>query len=517
MANTAAREVLRCAQYHAGAILRLAQLLEALPERSVVGPGDVEIRAIQTDSRAVQPGDVFIAYPGVAVDSHRFIPDAIARGAVAVVAERHVEVPMSVARVTVPSGRAAWALMSAAWHGFPSRSFPVVGVTGTDGKTTTSSLIGAILAAAGRKVGLVTTVSANIGGVSVDTGFHTTTPEPPEIQAYLAEMARQGTEVAVVETTSHALALDKVLGIDYDVAVVTNVTHEHLDFHGTWEAYLDAKARLFEGLMGAARKPGVPKTAVLNRDDASYARLSHVPADRQLTYGRSPSVDVGADDVAIDATGLRFVARTPIGPVRIATRLLGEFNLYNALAAIGAAVALDVPAEAIAGGLAGFHGVPGRFEAIDRGQPFGVVVDFAHTPSSLRRVLELGRRIANGKVAVVFGCAGLRDVAKRPLMGRAAGELADRVYLTAEDPRTEELGAILAQIADGVRAAGADPTLIPDRGEAIARAIGDARPGDLVLITGKGHEQSMCFGEEERPWDDRQVADQALRALGWDG
>lgn len=493
----------------------LSELVAALPGARVSGPSDVDVRAIQVDSRRVEAGDLFVAYPGVVIDSHRFVPSAIERGAVAVVVEREVAVPASVARVVVPSGRAAWALLSAAWHGFPSRAMTVVGVTGTDGKTTTSSLVAAIVDAAGRRLGVVTTVAAEIGDAALDTGFHTTTPEPPEIQAYLADMAARRTEVAVLETTSHALALDKVLGIDYDLAVLTNVTHDHLDFHGTWEAYLDAKARLFRGLAESARKPGVSKVAVLNREDASYPLLSRLRYDRQISYALDRSADVTPRDARLDGRGSRFMAATPIGEIAIEGRFLGRFNVANALAAIGAAIGLGIGPEAIARGLSSFRGVPGRLEAIDVGQPFSVVVDFAHTPNALRRVLELGRTLATGRVRIVFGCAGLRDVAKRPLMGATAGELADVVYLTAEDPRTESLDAILSQVAAGVRSAGSEPVLAPDRGEAIERALRDAQPGDLVLITGKGHEQSMCFGEEERPWDDRQAAREALRQLGF--
>jgi UDP-N-acetylmuramoyl-L-alanyl-D-glutamate--2,6-diaminopimelate ligase len=328
-------------------------------------------------------------------------------------------------------------------------------------------------------------------------------------------MVRQGTHVAVVETTSHALALDKVLGIDYDVAVITNVTHEHLDFHGTWEAYLAAKARLLEHTAGAAAKPGVAKTAILNRDDDSYSRLSIPASLRTLTYGRDAKADLRADNLRLDGHATRFVARTPAGKVAIETSLLGSFNVSNTLAAIGAALALDVSLDVIPAALAGFRGVPGRLETIDAGQPFGVIVDFAHTPNSLRRLLELAHTIASGKVAIVFGCAGLRDVAKRPLMGQAAGELADRVYLTAEDPRTEDFDAITAAIAAGVRSSGREPTVVPDRGAAIAWAIAEAAPGDLVLITGKGHEQTMCFGQDERPWDDRRAATEALAAIGY--
>jgi len=494
--------------------VRLSELVAALPSTRVSGP-DVDVRAIRTDSRTVEAGDLFVAYPGVTVDGHGFVPGAVERGAAAVVVERHVEVPAGVARVFVSSGRAAWALLTAAWHGFPSRELTVVGVTGTDGKTTTSSLIGAILEAAHIPTGLVTTVAAEIAGQSLDTGFHTTTPEPPEIQAYLRSMVAKGCQVAVLETTSHALALDKVLGIDYDLAVVTNITHEHLDFHGTWHAYLEAKARLFEGLAASARKPGVPKTAVLNAEDASFGRLSGLPYDRRFTYAVAQSADLMAREVVLDGRGMHFVATTPRGEIPIEARLLGRFNVSNALAAVGAALALDIEPAAIKSGLARFRGVPGRLEAIDLGQDFSVVVDFAHTPNSLRRVLELGRTLTKGRVLVVFGCAGERDAAKRPLMGQAAGELADAVYLTAEDPRREDLVQILGEIATGVRAAGGDPMLVSDRGEAVAAAIAAAAPGDLVLICGKGHEQTMAFGDEERPWDDRAAARAALGALGW--
>ncbi|HEV8637092.1 MAG TPA: UDP-N-acetylmuramoyl-L-alanyl-D-glutamate--2,6-diaminopimelate ligase [Chloroflexota bacterium] len=495
--------------------MRLGDLLAALPVAEVDGPVDREIVSIQTDGRRVGPCDLFVAYRGVALDLHRFVPQAVRNGAIAVVAERPVRVPKSVTRVVVPSGRAAWALLSAAWHGFPSRRLAVVGVTGTDGKTTTASLIDAVLGASGRRVGLVTTVAARIDGRAVDTGLHTTTPDPPDAQAFLAEMVERGTEIAVLETTSHALALEKVLGVDYDVAVVTNVTPEHLDFHGTFEAYLEAKATLFESLARARRKPGVPKTAVLNRDDMSYERLAACPVDRQIDYALERPAAITARALRLGAHKTRFVAVTPLGEIEIESRLLGRFNAANALAAIGAGLAFDVPLEAAARGLGAFHGVPGRLEPIDLGQPFGVVIDFAHTPNSLRRLLELGRSLTKKRLSVVFGCAGERDPGKRPLMGQVAGELADRVYLTAEDPRRESLDAIIAEVAAGVRAAGREPTTVPDRAEAIARAIADAEPGDLVLLTGKGHERSMCFGDEERPWDERAAATDALARLGY--
>ncbi|HEY3081429.1 MAG TPA: UDP-N-acetylmuramoyl-L-alanyl-D-glutamate--2,6-diaminopimelate ligase [Chloroflexota bacterium] len=495
--------------------MRLGDLLAALPAAAVDGPVDREIVSIETDGRRVGPCDLFVAYRGVALDLHRFVPQAVRNGAIAVVVERPVRVPKGVTRVVVPSGRAAWALLAAARHGFPSRRLTVVGVTGTDGKTTTSSLIDAILQGDRRRVGLVTTVAARIDGQAIDTGLHTTTPEPPDTQAILAQMVERGVEIAVLETTSHALALDKVLGIDYDVAVVTNVTPEHLDFHGRFDAYLEAKAKLFRSLASTVRKPGVPKTAVLNRDDGSYELLASLPVDRRLDYGLEHPAQITARELRLDGRGTRFVAVTPIGEVEVESRLLGRFNVSNALAAIGVGVALGVPLAAAARGLGAFSGVPGRLEPIDLGQPFGVVVDFAHTPNSLRRLLELGRSLAQGDVSVVFGCAGERDAVKRPLMGRAAGELADRVYLTAEDPRRERLEAIIEEVAAGVRAAGREPTVVPDRAEAIGRAIGEAGPGDLILLTGKGHERSMCFGDEERPWDERGAAIEALARLGY--
>jgi UDP-N-acetylmuramoyl-L-alanyl-D-glutamate--2,6-diaminopimelate ligase len=493
----------------------LRTLVNALPAADVAGPLDIDVASIQQDGRQVRPGDLFLAYQGVAVDLHRFVPQAVENGAVAVVVERPIDVPAGITRVVVPSGRSAWALLSAAWHGFPSRQLTCVGVTGTDGKTTTSSLIGAILRSARRRVGLVTTVAAEIGGRALDTGLHTTTPEPPETQAILSEMVRDRVEVAVLETTSHALALDKVLGVDYDVAVVTNVTREHLDFHGTFDAYLDAKARLFAGLATACRKPGVPKVAVLNRDDASYERLAAFPTDRRIDYALDRPAALTARDVTMDARGMRFVAVAPEGEIPVEAKLLGRFNVANALAAIGAALAVGVPFETAARGLADFRGVSGRLETVDLGQPFGVVIDFAHTPNSLRRVLELAKSIAPGSVSVVFGCAGERDAGKRPLMGETAGELADRVYLTAEDPRRESLDRIIGEVAAGVRETGREPVAVHDRTEAIARALAEASPGDLVVVTGKGHERSMCFGDEERPWDERAAVVEGLARLGY--
>ena len=500
--------------------MRLVRLLDALPTvLGRVGP-DVEVSGIQADSRRVRPGDLFVAIPGVNVDGHRFIPQALEEGAVAVVGERPPEdlpdLPWgSFTYVRVPDAREAWGWLCAAWEGFPSRRMTVVGVTGTDGKTTTATLIHAILRAAGLNTGLVTTVAARIGGEEIDTGLHTTTPDPPDLQRYLARMVETGATHAVLEVTSHGLAQHRVAGCDFDVAVVTNITHEHLDFHGTLEAYQEAKARLFKGLATSFRKPGVPKVAVLNRDDGSFEYLSPIPADRQVTYSVGGAADVVACDVVYRPDATRFTIRLPEGEVEIETPLVGAYNVSNVLAAAATAVALDLGPEAIVEGVAAVRGVPGRMERIDEGQDFLAIVDFAHTPNALAQALRTARQMAEGRVIVVFGCAGLRDREKRPWMGRIAAELADVVVLTAEDPRTEDLDEIIGASAAAAQEAGKregmDLFRVPDRGEAIRLACQMARTGDVVIACGKGHEQSMCFGTTEYPWDDREAMRRALR------
>jgi len=423
--------------------------------------------------------------------------------------------------VTVPDAREALAWLAAAWHGFPSRRLVLVGVTGTDGKTTTASLIHACLLAAGLRAGLISTVSAVIGDETLDTGFHVTTPEAMEVQGYLARMAAAGLTHCVLEVTSHGLAQHRVTGCEFDVAVVTNITHEHLDFHGSYESYRAAKGRLVSGLAEAAPKPGgPPKTAVLNADDAAYGYLAGLlavaPEVRRFIYGLGPEADVGARDVAYAPDALAFTAHGPGFEIPVRTALVGAFNVSNCLAAIAAtAGALALDSAAVQHGLAQYPGVPGRMERIDLGQPFTAIVDFAHTPNALRRALETARGLAGaGRVIAVFGSAGLRDVEKRRLMAEVSAELADLTVLTAEDPRTEALDDILEMMAGAARLKGAveGQSLFraPDRGDALRLAVALARPGDLVIACGKGHEQSMCFGQVEYPWDDRTALRAAL-------
>jgi len=501
--------------------MQLQDLLSALATEVDSSLPQLVVEGLASDSRKVERGDLFVAYKGVEADGHLYISQAIEAGAVALVVEdeRYLTSPSGeswpVPTVLVPDGREALARLAAAFHGFPGRKLCVIGVTGTDGKTTTVNLIWSVLKAAGHAAGLISSVNAVIGEEQYDTGLHTTTPDALEIQGYLAQMVKAGAEYAVLETTSHGLAQHRVTACDFDVAVVTNITREHLDFHGTFEEYREAKAGLFRSLAGSFRKPGVPKVAVLNVDDpSSFEYLRYIPADEQLTYGVDKPAGVRAVDVEASAPGTRFTALTPQGEFPVETRLPGQFNVYNALAAIAVALSQGIAVDNIRHGISAVQQVTGRMEQVDVGQPFQVLIDFAHTPNSLRSALGAARGMAAGRITVVFGCAGLRDREKRPVMGEIAGELADRTVITAEDPRTEDLGQIMEQIAAGCekagRGEGIDYWRIGDRGEAIRFAVDMAEDGDLVLVTGKGHEKSMCFGATEYPWSDHEAVREAL-------
>ncbi len=500
--------------------MRLSELCSGLPVWQQTRDGNPEIRRVVADSRQVERGDLFVAVVGLHVDGHRFIPQAVERGAAAVVFsdvrwEDTLAQWPEVVGVRVPDGREALAWLSAAWHGFPARSLKVIGVTGTDGKTTTVNLIWTILSAAGFPTSMISTVNARIGSQVYDTGLHTTTPDAPDVQRYLAQMLQEGSEYVVLEATSHGLAQHRVTGCEFDVAVVTNITHEHLDFHGTYAEYRAAKARLFEGLAQSYRKPNTPKAAILNADDSSYEFLKQFPADARITYALHARADVQATQVRHTPGGLEIRVSTLLGGAVLRSPLVGEFNVHNILAAVAAAVSQGVSLEAIREGVAALSGIKGRMEAVDEGQDFLAMVDFAHTPNALRRALETARRLVPGKVIVVFGSAGLRDREKRPMMGRVAGQLADRIVITAEDPRTEDLGEIMEQIAVACRAEGReegrDFWKIGDRGEAIQFAVDMAEEGDVVIAAGKGHEQSMCFGTVEEPWSDHDALRRALR------
>jgi UDP-N-acetylmuramoyl-L-alanyl-D-glutamate--2,6-diaminopimelate ligase len=502
--------------------MQLDDLIDLLPSVLARMGGDPDVDGITADSRQVEPGDLFVAIPGVSLDGHQFIAQAVDEGAVAVVGEHAPEdlppLPWGAfAYVRVPNAREAWGWLCAAWHGFPSRKLVLIGVTGTDGKTTTVKLTQSILTAAGIDAGMINTVAARIGDTDIDTGLHTTTPDPPQIQALLEQMVDAGVTHAVLEVTSHGLAQQRVAGCDFDVAVVTNVTHEHLDFHGTLEAYQQAKAELFKALAGSFRKAGVPKVAILNKDDDSYRYLSPLPADRRITYSVSCDADVAARGIVAGAAASQFELHLFEDRVDAEIHFPGEYNVRNALAAASVGVALGIQPSTIARGLSAVQGVPGRMERVDEGQDFVAIVDFAHTANALEEALITARGIAGDqrRVIVVFGAAGLRDRAKRSLMGQVAARLADLVVVTAEDPRTESLEAILAEIVAASEAGGKreakDLWSVPDRGEALRLACQMAQSGDVVIACGKGHEQSMCFGTTEYPWDDREAMSRALR------
>jgi UDP-N-acetylmuramoyl-L-alanyl-D-glutamate--2,6-diaminopimelate ligase len=519
--------------------MNLSPLLHSLSKYEIHNERDVEITLITPDSRQVIPGALFVAIPGVHVDGARFVPEALSRGAAAIVAEHKVPVNGDTVLIVVPDARAALAQLSAAWHGSPSRKLRVIGVTGTDGKTTTCRLIASILESAGHKVGTITTVGAAIGGKEIDTGLHTTTPDSPDMQRYLAQIVEAGADYAVIEATSEGLAQRRLDAVDFDIAVVTNITHEHLYYHKTWDNYRDAKALLFRSLAVSYHKPRTLKVAVLNADDTergAFEFLRKIPADEQVIYTVQRDAEMGrlgdpgrrregereqigntnwivAHDIRHSAKGLRFAVDTPYGELLIESPLIGRFNVSNILAAVGAVTGRRVPFDAICNGIANVHGVVGRMQVMQH-EPFSVIVDFAHTPNALQKALETARELSSGRVIAVFGCAGLRDVAKRAMMGEVAGRLADYIVLTAEDPRTESVESINEQIAQGLQRAGrregTDYARIDDRADAIQHGIGMVRAGDTVMICGKGHERSMCFGTTETPWSDQEAVRKAL-------
>jgi UDP-N-acetylmuramoyl-L-alanyl-D-glutamate--2,6-diaminopimelate ligase len=458
------------------------------------GSGDVEITALHYRSSDVRPGGLFFCVPGFRADGHDFAPDAVARGAAAVVCER--ELGVGVPEAVVPSVRAAMGPVAARFYGDPTSSLRVVGITGTNGKTTTAFLTRAILEHAGTRTGLLGTVKSVVGGA--EEPVERTTPEAIELQATFRRMLDAGDRACAMEVSSHALELGRADGIQFACRVFTNLTQDHLDFHPDMESYFLAKRRLFDG--------GGP--AVVNVDDDYGRRIAGEVAD-PVTYAVEAPADYRARDVRFDPSGSTFTCATPDGEVEVVTRLPGLFNVQNALAALAAACQLGVELEAARAALAEAERVPGRFEPVDEGQPFTVLVDYAHTPEALENVLRAARELTRGRLHVVFGAGGDRDRAKRPLMGAAAAELADRVIVTSDNPRSEDPEAIIAEILGGTGPAVERET---DRRRAIALAVGSAEPGDVVVVAGKGHEQGQEFEDgRKEPFDDVTVVREALR------
>lgn len=479
-----------------------------------------EITAVTYDSRTVQPGGMFVAIAGVHTDGRRYLAEAARRGAVVALGEtlqNSEDSPLPY--IEVEDVRTALANLACAFYDYPASKLSTIGVTGTDGKTTTSNLISTLLEAGGRRTGLMTTANFKISGQEWENATRQSTLEALEIQQFLRRMLDEGVSHAVIEATSHGLVLERVRGCEFDVGVITNITHEHLDFHKTLEAYRRAKARLFE-MLDPERDKGLGghPVAVLNRDDSSYEMLKGYCRVPILDYGIETPAAVRAVDVELSAQSSRFRVVLPTGEARIETPFVGRFNVSNCLAAIATAYSQGVALEAIVQGLATVRGVAGRMERIDEGQPFAVIVDYAHTPDSLQKVLATLRPLTRGKLLVVFGSAGERDKQKRPIMGSIAAQMSEFFVITDEDPREEDREQILREIAAGAEAAGKregqDFLCIAERREAIKAAFEHAHTGDTVLLAGKGHEQSIIIGREKLPWDDRKVARELLNK-GW--
>lgn len=507
--------------------MEIARALAAIPTLDVTGPITGEITSVTYNSAETQPGACFVAIRGKRRDGHEFIGEALAHGARMVVGQDPAPVDFPANRVyaRVADSRRELGALAAALAGDPSAKLAVVGVTGTDGKTTTTNLIDAILEAGGIRCGLMSTVDFKSGGRRIQNNSRFTTLEAPEVQSLLAGMVEAGANCAVLETTSSGLALHRVYGVHYDVAVATNITSEHLELHGTKEAYWRAKAMLFEMVDPTARKPAAPnapKACVLNADDSAYAYLKgfcHAPI---VTYAIDAPADVRAERLDLRANGTTFDVRLPDGSLfTVNTRLVARYNVSNCLAAIATGYLFGTPAERMAEALTNFPGVSGRMERIEMGQPFSVVVDYAHTADSLEKVLGVLRPLTTGRLIAVFGSAGDRDRVKRPAMGAVAAREADFFIITDEDPREEDAASILREIAVGAEQAGASEgdqfLCVVGRREGIGAAFARAQAGDTVLLAGKGHEQSIIIGKEKLPWDDRTVARDLLREMGYAG
>ncbi|MBM3678360.1 MAG: UDP-N-acetylmuramoyl-L-alanyl-D-glutamate--2,6-diaminopimelate ligase [Actinobacteria bacterium] len=480
--------------------MQLDAISRAVGAVEVIGAAPVEIADLAHDTRAVTPGALFFCTPGANLDGHALAQDAVAAGAVALVVERPLDA--QVPQVVVESVRAAMAVAADAFFGEPTRRLTVAGVTGTSGKTTTAFLLRSILEAAGRSTGLVGTVDWIAGGER-RKGPHTT-PEAIELHRLFREMIDLGDEAVAIEASSHGAHYRRLDRVRFDALVFTNLSQDHLDLHGDMESYFLAKRTLFTGIE--------PPPAAVNVGDPHGRRLADELAAAHraplVTFGLRPDAEVRADRLKLDRNGARFEA----AGIEIATRLRGIFNVENVLGAVAAGTLLDLDDEAIARGIASVDGIPGRFEAIDEGQPFAVIVDYAHKPGALDTVLQSARDLGPGRLAVVFGAGGDRDREKRPLMGKVARERADVVVVTSDNPRSEEPLAIIEQIVQGT---GVDVEIDPDRRSAIHTAIAGAGEGDVVVIAGKGHEQGQEANGSVTPFDDREVAREALRAAGY--
>jgi len=505
--------------------MRLNDLLAGVEGHSISGDPEARITGIAYDSRQVQPRGLFVGMRGEKTDGNRFVFEAIERGAAAIASEwprpweprwaavfgnqlvTSRDAPPSVAWVQVPDARKALALVSANFYGRPAEALKLVGITGTNGKTTTAYLIDSMLRAAGCATGLAGTIAYRTPqGVQAAAN---TTPESLDLARFLAEVREAGGTHVALEVSSHALALDRVWGCPFAAAVFTNLTRDHLDFHKTLEEYFAAKRRLFEGT-----GQGAPAVGVVNMDDAYGRRLQGL-ARSTITYGLESGAEVTTKKFDLTFSGLEFRAQIPAGELEVRSPLVGRTNVYNILAAIAAGIGLGIAGEAMRKGIRQLESVPGRFERVDEGQPFLVIVDYAHTDDALRNLIQTARELHHsGRILTVFGCGGDRDRTKRPLMGEVAGRLSDFVVLTSDNPRTEDPLRILNDVVVGLQRTESKYLVEPDRERAIEAAFDEARPGDLVLLAGKGHETYQVLRDRTVDFDDREVARRVLRRLG---
>lgn len=498
--------------------MRLSDLAVAVPGLAVTANADADVRRVSYDSRRVQRGDLFVAIRGATQDGAQFARDAIDRGAAAILAERPLDVSAEVGMVVTSEPRRALGEIASALHGRPSERLRLIGVTGTDGKTTTSQLIAHVLAAAGRRVGWMTTVDVRIGDELTPNDFGHTTPEAPEIQDLLARMVAAGVEDAVLEVSSHALALERVRGCTFDAAVFTNLAPEHLNFHGTVEEYAATKARLFSMLDSPTGKRST-RMGVVNADDPESMTMAASSPAGIVSYALETPADVNADRIELGIGGSRFVLTTPLGDVPVATKLVGRHNVYNWLAAAAVALGWGIDLGAVVDAAASAEPPAGRLQRVRRGQPFEVIVDFAHTPQALESTLTTLRTFCDGRLYVVFGMPGGRDPANRPRMGELAARYSDYFVVSTDDPLHEDAADIAEQILVGARAEGAAEgvhfNVELDRRAAIASVLGRAGPGDVVLLAAKGHEERQLIGERVEPWSDVGAATEILAEMGY--
>jgi len=483
--------------------MNLRELLSGLNGRTS-GNLDTEILGLAYDSRKVLPGFLFAAIRGTRTDGNRFLPQAIANGAAGIVSCAPPLESLAMPWIQVDDERAALAILAANFYQHPTEELHLVGVTGTNGKTTTTYLVESILQEAGHTAAVLGTIEYR--GPGFDYAAERTTPEAPDLERLFRQVVDAGWRYAVMEVSSHAIEMKRVMGLQFEIAVFTNLSRDHLDFHGDMESYFEAKKKLFTGLTGVK-----PKLMVLNMDDPRYESLRAIDPPRVITYGMQPAAEICPSHYHFGWDGTDATYKTPLGELEVHTSLMGKPNLYNIGASIGVAVGLDIPSGAVQSGLQRLRNVPGRFELVSAGQLFRVIVDYAHTDDALEKVLRSAREITSGRVIVVFGCGGERDRTKRPVMGEVATRESDYAVVTSDNPRGEDAMEIIREIEGGMK--GARYRVVADRREAIRTALGEAQKGDTVVIAGKGHETYQTIGDRSYAFDDRVVARELLDEL----